>query len=129
MTDPRDLAALEGGSEPVRERLDQFSQLRVANVLRCESVWHPVAEWSARDWAFAMMGEAGELCGALKRGRLAYVTGEYSPEELSAIGQELADVLIYADLLAARLGLDLWKEIVEKFNAKSKMVGSPIRLA
>lgn len=41
---------------------------------------------------------------------------------------ELADHIIYADLLAARLGVNLEAAVVRKFNAVSTMRKSSIRL-
>jgi NTP pyrophosphatase (non-canonical NTP hydrolase) len=45
-------------------------------------------------------------------------------ELVKRLGAELADVVIYVDLLAARLGIDLGQAVIDKFNATSKKVGS-----
>jgi NTP pyrophosphatase (non-canonical NTP hydrolase) len=45
------------------------------------------------------------------------------------IGKELADVIIYADLLAARLGIDLGIAVANKFNEVSERVRSDITLS
>ncbi|MEM6750743.1 MAG: hypothetical protein AAF612_09760 [Planctomycetota bacterium] len=101
------------------ERL-RFDVLRLHNTQRSSEVFHPVNEWSPTDWACAMAGEAGETCNLVKKLR----RGEpVAPHE---IGKELADVVIYADLLAARLGLDLGRCVVEKFNEVSRRTGSKI---
>lgn len=44
------------------------------------------------------------------------------------IADELADLVIYADLLAERLEIDLGAAVVRKFNKVSERVGSNIRL-
>ncbi|MDR3741621.1 MAG: hypothetical protein P4L40_21590 [Terracidiphilus sp.] len=49
-------------------------------------------------------------------------------EALKAIGAELADTIIYANLLAARLGLDPSFEVEVKFNEVSRRMNSSVRL-
>lgn len=99
----------------------QFDELRQANVRRCEDVFHPLESWSPTDWACALAGEAGETCNAVKK----LMRGDGSIE---AIAAELADTVIYADLLAARLGVDLGAAVRAKFNAVSEKLGSDVRL-
>lgn len=99
-----------------------FQQLRRANVKRCEAVFHPLSAWSPNDWATALAGEVGEACNLLKKLR----RGE--PVCAQAIGDELADVAIYLDLLAARLDLDLEHLIIRKFNRVSSERDCPILL-
>ena len=112
----------------------KLSLLRLANVKRCEEVFHPVKDWSPTDWACAMAGEAGEVCNAVKKlRRLADGTNtakdpQTEAEALKAIGAELADTIIYCDLLAARLGLDLSVEIQAKFNEVSRRMNSSVRI-
>lgn len=116
-----------------------FTELRAANAARCGR-WHQggIEEWSVADWAVAMVGEAGEACNAIKKLR-RIETGALNLNEpgrqlderglaLSAIGEELADTLIYLDLLALRLGIDLGLAVVRKFNKVSERYGFPERL-
>lgn len=102
-----------------------FDRLRRANVARCESVFHKVDAWSPCDWATALAGETGEACNWIKKLRRldgadahldsrqgrSYIIGETA--------KELADVVIYADLLAARLGVSLEDAVRTKFNQVS----------
>ena len=111
-----------------------FAKLREANVRRCEQVFHDeVDAWSPTDWACILAGETGEACNLVKKLRrgekTAYDkdTARDVPIEL-AIGYELADVVMCADLLAARLGLDLGEMVQEKFNLASKHRGWSIQL-
>lgn len=90
-----------------------FKELGKTNRERCEAVFHPVNNWSPTDWACAMAGECGEACNFIKKLR----RGE--PISPADIGKELADVVIYADLLAQRLGLDLGDCVRDKFNEVS----------
>ncbi len=99
-----------------------FDQLRLANESRCGQVFHPLYDWSPTDWGCAMAGEAGEACNKVKKLR----RGEDVP--LKDIADELADTVIYADLLAARLGINLGQAIREKFNEVSEQRGSDILL-
>ena len=115
-----------------------FEELQTVNRARCEESFHPLNEWSPTDWACAMGGECGEALNLVKK--LRRLTGstdrvtlslvQYLSESglLTAIGAELADVVIYADLLASRLGLSLGECVVEKFNVTSDKIGSPKKL-
>lgn len=82
-----------------------FDALRKANVARCEEVFFPLFDWSPTDWATAMAGECGEACSLIKKLR----RGDSIPTPL--IAAELADVVAYVDLLAARLGIDLGEAV------------------
>jgi MazG nucleotide pyrophosphohydrolase domain. len=111
-----------------------FDDLRAVNVARCEDVFHPINEWSPTDWACAMAGECGEACNEIKKlRRLDGADSDFDTIERRAelrlqIGKELADIVIYADLLAKRLDIDLGRCVVEKFNEVSDRRGSTIKL-
>ena len=81
-----------------------------------------------------MAGEAGEACNAVKKLRRHQDGTNTSKDPASkeecvdAIAAELADTIIYADLLAARLGIDLGDAVREKFNAVSVLRGADERL-
>jgi NTP pyrophosphatase (non-canonical NTP hydrolase) len=99
-----------------------FKDLREANIQRCEQSYHPVREWSPPEWLMCATGELGELAGAMKLRR----RGQHVPDEV--IAHEIADVIIYLDLLAASLGIDLEEAVRRKFNIVSDRVGSSIKL-
>lgn len=99
-----------------------FDTLREANVSRCESAFFLLYAWSPNDWATALAGEVGELCNLLKKMRRGDVV---DPAE---IAKELGDIVTYADLLAARLGIDLGEATRAKFNEVSDRRGSAIKL-
>lgn len=107
-------------------RLDDlmFADLRQASVLRCEQSFQShggLFGWSVADWALAMIGEAGEVGNAVKK--LNRGDGD-----VAAVAKELADTVIYCDLLAARLDIDLGAAVRAKFNEVSDRVGSDIKL-
>lgn len=112
-----------------------FAELRNVNVSRCRR-WHPAdsTPWTAADWSNALCGEAGELANVIKKIRRqetgARNEGDPSMDELRKMAAaELADVVIYADLLADFLGVNLGEAIKEKFNKTSARYGFPERIA
>lgn len=113
-----------------------FAELSAGNRQRAER-WHPGFpeddDWSGADWSNAMCGEAGEYANIIKKIRRhetgAANEGDPPVEELKRkAARELADVVIYADLNASYLGIDLGEAIREKFNQKSVEYGFPERL-
>lgn len=110
-----------------------FHTLRAANLSRCAR-WHPggLSEWSLSDWFTATMGELGEAANVAKklnRERDGIAGNTASEAELRAqLADELADVAIYLDILAASEGVDLAAAIANKFNHTSAKVGFPERI-
>jgi NTP pyrophosphatase (non-canonical NTP hydrolase) len=108
-----------------------FKNLRKKNVRRSRK-FHRLHDWSITDWTLALVGEAGELANLAKKHKRGDKTywekGKEKKVNKRALGMELADVVIYADLLAARLGIKLEDLIIEKFNEVSKRCGSKIQL-
>lgn len=109
-----------------------FSKLREMNISRCNRWQGGVKSWSLSDWGVAMAGEAGEICDVIKklnRERDGLIGNGRGKEQLEKdLALELADTLIYLDLLAARAGISLEEAVVEKFNMVSKRLNFPERL-
>lgn len=113
-----------------------FSQLTQANLKRAVR-WHKggIEEWSVNDWLAAFGGEAGEALNAGKKHR-RILGGLQQHGDIpidiedaeKKIMEELADTVIYADLVASRLGRSLGDAIIAKFNAISEREGFPERL-
>ena len=99
-----------------------FAMLREQNVGRCEESFHSCDDWSPTDWATAVAGEVGEACNLIKKLR----RGENIQE--AVIAMEIADAVIYLDLLADRLGISLGEAVGVKFNIVSERVGNARRL-
>lgn len=99
-----------------------LADFRSANVQRCRETFHELGEWSETDWACGLAGEVGELCNLIKKRR----RGEFI--SLTAVSDEIGDVLAYLDLLSASMGISLVHATVCKFNRVSKRVGSTVRL-
>lgn len=104
-------------------------------------LWHQpegLEQWSSLEWAGAMCGEAGEAANVAKKLRRyeleIYNKGgsDYQPldkeELLDKYGKELSDTFLYLVLCAARVGINLEREIVVTFNNKSREAGFPQRL-
>ena len=110
-----------------------FRQLALANLERCLK-WHPkgLAEWSLSDWGIATIGELGEAANVIKkinRATHGLVGNDIGISELQRqLANELADTVIYLDLLAQRAGIDLEKAIIRKFNEVSDRNGFNIKL-
>jgi NTP pyrophosphatase (non-canonical NTP hydrolase) len=114
-----------------------FKELTEQSVRRAAR-WHPgfpeKHNWTLGDWGNAMAGEAGEACNVIKKIRRVETDmqrrdSEGDPIDLrDKLARELADVIIYADLIAAQCGIDLSNAIRLKFNEVSDQYGFPERL-
>ena len=99
-----------------------FRRLRKANLTRCVKDIRPIESWTPLEWGGSLAGEVGELCNLLKKMRRG------SKIKKSDLAHELADVITYADLVAASLDIDLGEAVIEKFNIVSKRWNSKFRL-
>ena len=113
--------------------LNEFSRTNLSRCLR----WHPLGlnSWSLSDWGVAMLGEAGEACNFIKklnrvRDGLIGNKGDDADAELlrKKLGKEIADTVIYCDLLAQAAGFNLSDLIAQKFNEVSERNGFPERV-
>lgn len=88
----------------------KFSTLRQANIARLPTFKnslgqpahskHDGSEWSLDDWLLAVGGEVGEALNKLKKVR----RGDFTLDDMRGeIGKELADIVIYLDILAYRV--------------------------
>ncbi len=117
-----------------------FSWFSEINLRRAKR-WHrgDIAMWSVSDWLMAMAGEAGEACNAGKK--LLRIEGMIdnksvdpdrqltdSEDAKDKIAEELADTVIYCDLVASRIGRNLQAAIIKKFNETSERYKFPERL-
>ena len=108
-----------------------FDELKVANLTRCNvSFNHDINSWSVAEWTNALAGEAGEAANIGKKIiRKGTAFEELNDEELiKRLGRELADCVIYADLVAQRVGLNLGQLVADTFNKKSEELGAPEKL-
>lgn len=110
-----------------------FLELAAKNARRCEEAFHPIIEWSETDWMTAVAGEVGEAANIIKKRRRLSTSntqeGNYFSElHVNNVVNELADAVIYIDLLCTRMGGSLEEGIRRKFNEVSKRVNSSVTM-
>jgi len=113
---------------PDRKPANGFhTTLREANAAR-QKEWDTGNQITLAYRGNELAGEVGEACNILKkleRERLGIKGSRATVEQLA---EELADVVICADLIAMDAGIDLDAAVRAKFNATSKKVGLRTRL-
>lgn len=115
----------------LRKRMT-FADLRTANMLRLpefkNNLGKPAhsepdgSDWTLLEWAGAMCGEAGEASNVAKKFR----RGDYcvnNVTEVEELADEIADNIIYADILAAQADIDLGEAVRRKWNKTSAKIG------
>ena len=117
----------------------RFEELQLKNKLRCEQ-FQPLDSWLPSQWSNAMAGECGETCNLTKKMDRIWPANQFKlnmnikdedkrmEDLISHTELEIGDVIIYADLLATRLGLKLSECVKKAFNNKSKELGITIKL-
>lgn len=100
------------------------------NLTRCESPLgfnHALSSWTLSDWMTAVTGELGEAANIVKKlnrcrdGIPGNVESESQLREMLA--DEIADTVIYLDLLAQAAGFDLETIRDTKFDKTSRKIG------
>jgi NTP pyrophosphatase (non-canonical NTP hydrolase) len=105
-----------------------LADLRAANVER-QQEWCPDQKPDLSFRGNELGGETGEALNVIKkleRERLGWVGSRATLDQLA---DELADVVICADLAAMAAGVDLQAAVRRKFNATSEANGLRTRLA
>lgn len=114
--------------------LNAFAAL---NLKRCEAANgfnHALDSWNPSEWTNAMCGELGEAANLTKkisrhdqgiRGNVKAEDQDRDALRLRAI-DEIADVIIYADLAIQRLRGNTAAAVRDKFNRKSIEIGCDI---
>lgn len=101
----------------ILERLREINEKRSIDAYGMQ-----LESWSPMEWGCAVAGEVGEMCNFLKK--LQRDNINYTED----IAKEMADVIIYIDLLATLLNIDLATSIRDKFNSVSEKKGVTTRL-
>lgn len=107
-----------------------FSGVRLANLSRLDYFGHGDLNtgWNVAEWGCALGGECGELLNVLKKiNRAAPFDPDIKTLKIKA-SEEIADVYLYLDLVAAKLGLDILDCVRAKFNLTSIDKGMPQRI-
>jgi len=112
-----------------------FEELRLANIARIPQykdknglhVHDKVdgSDWTPAQWLQAVVGEVGEYANLRKK----HERGDISSYTfLKEARKELADIIVYLDILAYQFDIDLGEAVRDKFNEVSDRVGSTIYL-
>lgn len=83
------------------------------------------SDWSPASWLQAVIGELGEYANLRKKVERGDFTLGRVKQKLAS---ELADVVIYLDLLAYQLGIDLGDAVMTTWNKKAEELGIPMYL-
>jgi NTP pyrophosphatase (non-canonical NTP hydrolase) len=83
------------------------------------------SDWSPSMWLQAVVGELGEYANLRKKVERGDMTID---EARPMLAKELADVVIYLDILAFQNGVDLGVATMEKWNETSKKIKAPLRI-
>lgn len=107
-----------------------LASFSLENLFRCSApngFNHPLSAWSLSDWMTATAGELGEAANVLKklnRVRDGIPGNTETPQQLrQQLSDEIADTLIYLDLLAQAAGIDLSTAVRAKFDRTSVKIG------
>lgn len=107
--------------------LDEFSAMNRRRSESPKGFNHPLDSWSLSDWMTAVAGEIGEAANIVKklnRVRDGIPGNRETEAELQeSLGDEIADAIIYCDLLAQRAGFKTSEIVQRKFNRTSAKIG------
>lgn len=108
--------------------MTSLKDLHTANIAR-QAEWCPdqVPDLSFR--GNELGGECGEAQNVIKKLERERLGWRGSRATKGQLAEELADVVICADLCAVTAGIDLAAAVVAKFNATSEKVGLTTKLA
>jgi NTP pyrophosphatase (non-canonical NTP hydrolase) len=107
--------------------MTHYSNLRSANVAR-QAEWDEGNQLSLSFRGNELAGEVGEACNVIKKLDRERMGIKGSRDTVQHLAEELADVIICADLIAAAAGIDLEAAIRDKFNATSEKHGFKTRI-
>jgi len=105
-----------------------YPTLRAANLAR-QAEWDSGGQITLSYRGNELAGEVGEACNLIKKLERERMGIKGSRASVADLAEELADVIICADLIAMQLGIDLDRAVAEKFNKTSEKVGLRTRLA
>lgn len=106
---------------------DEYRTLRAANQARTRE-WDPSGLVTLSFRGNELAGETGEACNVIKKLERERMNMPGSRATRDQLAEELADVVICADLTAMDAGIDLDSAVRAKFNATSEKVGMKTRL-
>lgn len=101
-----------------------YATLREANIAR-QKLW---GSKGAMFQAVELAGEMGEALNVVKKLERERLGQAGSRATIQDLADELGDVQICLDLIAASYGIDMDRATAEKFNKTSEKMGFPVKL-
>jgi NTP pyrophosphatase (non-canonical NTP hydrolase) len=101
--------------------------LRTANLAR-QAEWDVDSQITLAYRGNEMAGEVGEACNVIKKLERERMGIRGSRDTVEHLAEELADIIICADLIAMAAGIDLDTAVRDKFNATSEKNSLKTRL-
>lgn len=98
---------------------NMLDKLREANLSR-QDKWENAGD--KLDLSYlgnALAGECGEACNIIKKLERERLGLRGSRAYVQDLAEELADIIIYLDLIAAKININLSEAVVQKFNKTS----------
>ena len=102
----------------ISESVLDFQSLRNANIER-QKEWCPDIQPDLSFRGNELAGETGEACNVIKKLERERHGWRGSKSTIDCLAEELADVIIVADLIAQAAGVNLGEAVLNKFNATS----------
>lgn len=107
--------------------MSEYASLREANIAR-EEEWDPTSQIELSFRGNELAGEVGEACNIIKKLERERLGIRGSRATIEQLAEELADVIICADLICMHEDIDLLKAVVEKFNKTSEKYNLKTRM-
>lgn len=114
-------------SQPPAEQAGEYDTLRSANIAR-QAEWDAGNQLTLAYRGNELAGEVGEACNVIKKLERERMGIRGSRATVEQLAEELADVVICADLIAMAAGIDLDAAVAAKFNATSEKIGLTTRM-
>lgn len=104
-----------------------LKKLRQKNIARLDCIHGSVCKnFSELEWSACVAGECGELCNLIKKVRRG--SKKLTKPVIKEIGKEIADIIVYLDILAACYDIDIERAVTDKFNEVSDRYQIGIKL-
>lgn len=104
-----------------------LTALRLANEIR-EKEWDPNSAITLAYRGNELAGEVGEACNIIKKIERERIGIRGTRASLKELAEELADVIICADLVAMHEGINLEEAVINKFNNTSEKYNLETRM-
>jgi NTP pyrophosphatase (non-canonical NTP hydrolase) len=108
--------------------MDVLKALRQASLARMAE-WHPDVRPDLSFRGNELAGETGEACNVIKKLERERLGHRGSRDTVAHLAEEIADVIIVAEIIAQEAGFELGPAIIAKFNDTSEKYGLSTRMS